>query len=107
MVFNQYFAPDNEQNDTDITQIKQSEKEIKFIEDQFIEKAEHDFTDRLQLLAADIYRRRGEFTQALMCLNRVSSETNTFKVVCQRKWINEQSTKLEMFPSYYDRQEKL
>lgn len=101
--FNQLALPSSNFDENEKRQLGSTKADIEQIEDDILLTARADYSDNLQLMAADIYRRRNEFEQAMTCLSRVSDESNTYKVVHMHKWINKQSTDLEVYPSYYDR----
>lgn len=100
--FNQVSFTDRHFDENEKRQLEPTKADIEQIENNLLLDAESDYSDSAQLIAADIYRRRGEFEQSLLCLARVTYEINTSKVVCMRKWINKESTALEVYPSYYD-----
>jgi len=100
--FNQLALPSSNFDENEKRQLESTKADIEQIEDDILLNARADYSDKLQLMAADIYRRRREFEQAMVCLNRVTHEVNTHKVVYMRSWIDKQSTDLEVYPSYYD-----
>ena len=100
--FNQIRRRDLDISEQDKLDAMELAKFVAEIEDKYLEKAEFDYSDGLQLLAADIYRRRSKFDSALNCLNRISSNEYTKKLMCMKKWINEGKTDLGIYPAKYD-----
>lgn len=82
--------------------ITEVSNDIVDIENGYLHNAETDFTDSVQLLAADIYRRRSEFNKAKECINRITSNDYAKEVHFMNIWIDSGSSKLEKYPAIYE-----
>lgn len=102
-MYNQLAHKANEFAESELVELEFYSVEFNGIGDYFIEKANYNDEIHVQLLALDIQRRRGEFKKALSILERISSVQASTRVRYMRKWIIAGSTKLEIYPSYYDR----
>lgn len=76
--------------------------DIENIENSLISAAKSEGDNYLNLMIADIYRRRGDFINAKKYLTTVNEKSFIKKVEQMTLWIEKGSTNLEIYPSVYD-----
>ncbi|EWH08098.1 hypothetical protein DS2_19116 [Catenovulum agarivorans DS-2] len=101
--FNQLANKGDELDNQQLKLIELYRDDILEIENILIDRAQETNKPVDKLLAADIYRRRGDFESAAGILDSIDCLDITAKVSYMRKWIMAGSTKLEVFPSYYNK----